>query len=212
MRPRSEAWQVGPMPNSSPQTTRVALEQARAELETILRADAHWRALGQATQADRAANRAAHERALAGNAVYRAWVLLVRAIGELQAAGTEEDPGPTPRAPARRPKVELRQVLERIRDETPLEGSGPKPAAAAHEGSAVRRAAPAGARADIDIEEAAVSFIVREPAAPAPQPAPPLAPPATQAVGPQAGASDAAADRGEEDDSGEAEVTIVPRR
>ena len=72
------------------------LEQARAQLETVLRADAHWRGLGQATLP---ANRAAHERALAGNPVYRAWELLGRAIGEMQARSVPGSDGAGPDAP-----------------------------------------------------------------------------------------------------------------
>jgi hypothetical protein len=196
------------------------LEQARVQLETVLRADAHWRGLGRATLP---ANRAAHERALAGNPVYRAWDLLGRVIGEMQAARVP-DPGgagpltPPPRAPTRRPGVELRHVLERIRDDTPLESGEPgaRATAAAGDGAGASPARPAIASmiapTDIDIEEATVSFIVREPVAPAPQLAPPAASPAAQAVGPHAaGASDTATDPGEEEDT-ETEVRIVPRR
>jgi hypothetical protein len=199
--------------------TIATLEQARAQLETVLRAETHWRALGQATLP---ANRAAHERALAGNPVFQAWKLLVRAIGEMQALsasrsardGSGHDAAPQ-QAPGRRPRVELRHVLERIRGETTFDSDAPRPdalaaaAPPAADGQSGSRVARVIAPPDIDIEEADVSFVFREPAAPALEPAPPPEQ-VVAAQGAGADASGAASDATEE--VAETEVTIVPRR
>jgi hypothetical protein len=208
--------------------TIATLEQARTELESALRADPHWRALGRATLP---ANRAAHERALADNPVHQAWKLVVRAIGEMRALsaagggagrdGAAPEAAP-PQAPGLRTRVELRHVLERIRGEAALDGGEPPaagPAAtelAAADGPRAAPATRATAAVDIDIEEATVSFVVLEPAAPGPQPAPPAEPAVEpqrvgDGVGVAAAASGAAPASGEEGGS-ETEVKIVSRR
>jgi hypothetical protein len=209
------------MTDYRPPNAIAALEQARAKLEIVLRANAQWRALGQATLP---ANRVALERALADNPLYDAWKLLGQALGELQAGralGTEKSregavPATAPPPQARRARVELRDVLERIRVEAPVDRAEPR-AAATDGAPGEPRAAPAVAPADIEIEEATVSFVVRAPARPGPQSAP--AP--EQAVEPAgsqegtregAGASGASAACGDDGDGAETEVTIVPRR
>jgi hypothetical protein len=209
------------MSDDRPLETLATLGQARAQLEIVLRAETHWRALGLATLP---ANRAAHERALAGNPVYQAWKLLVQAIGEMQTStatstaagrGGAWPDGAPQQAPGRWPRIELRHVLERIRGETAFDSGGPgpdAPAAAAPSAAAGKSASPVArviTPPDLDIEEADVSFVVREPAAPALEPATP----AEQAVAPLRAPPDAsgtAADVSEE--ATETEVTIVPRR
>jgi hypothetical protein len=223
------------MTDYRPPNAIATLEQACAQLEIALRSNAHWRALGQATLP---ANRAAHERALADNPVYHAWKLLGQALAELQAGGatgwairtdseiaattdmSREGTAPAAVPPqAKPPRVELRHVLERIRvgfdNAEPAAGS----AAAADHGPAAPPAAPAIAPADIEIDEAAVSFVVREPAQPAPQPAPAAeAGPAVEARGLQvetqeeADAPATTTDTSADDDDTETEVRIVPRR
>jgi len=100
-------------------------------------------------QATLPANRAALERALAGNPVYRAWELLGCAIGEMQAGDAVggDDAAPyaaPPQAPARRSRVELRDVLERIRGGGPFDTAEPLAAAAATADDDPGAAAPAG--------------------------------------------------------------------
>jgi hypothetical protein len=220
-----------------PPNAIAALEQARAQLEIALGASAHWRALGHATLP---ANRAAHERALADNPVYHAWKLLGQALGELQPGSTMgwamqtdmqtdmgTDMGRGHIAPAagppqvRRRRVELRHVLDRIRVEAPFDSAEPGAgaAAAADHGPDAPLAAPAIAPGDIEIEEAAVSFVVREPVQPASQAAPAaesaVEPWGTQEEGREAaGASGPAPGSGDDGDGEdtETEVRIVPRR
>ncbi len=218
------------MTDHRPPNAIAALEQARAQLEIALGPNAHWRALGRATLP---ANRAAHERALADNPVYHAWKLLGQALAELQAWGAmgwalrtdmgpgaaadmgHEDAAPAavpPQAP--RPRVELRQVLERIRVEAPVASAGPAAgaAAAADHGPGEPPAAPAIAPADIEIEEAAVSFVVREPARPIAQAAPAAEPPVDPGGTLEgAGASGAITPSNDDEDDTETEVRIVPR-
>jgi hypothetical protein len=166
--------------------------------------------------------------------VYHAWKLLRQALEELQAGGAMgramaadmgtslDRQGAAPAAvppQASRPRVELRHVLERIRVEAPIDGAEPPAGAgaAADHGAGAPPAAPAIAPADIEIEEAAVSFVVREPAQPAPQAAP-AAEPAVESRGndeePQEGADASAGATASSDgeDGAETEVTIVPRR
>jgi hypothetical protein len=168
------------MSDDIPADALAALKQARAQLEIMLGENAHWRQLGRATLP---ANRAALERALTGNPVFHAWELLVRVIGEMEAPGVtrDADNGADPRqsalqvpkvptaipgkAPAGRQRVELRQVLERIRSDSPFDTAEAATAAGvpdADPGQGAPR--PALAPVDIEIEEATVSFIVREPA------------------------------------------------
>jgi hypothetical protein len=217
------------MTDHRPPNAIAALEQARAQLEIALGPNAHWRALGQATLP---ANRAAHERALADNSVYHAWKLLGQALAELQAGGKlgramrtdmradmgHEDTAPAAEPQQAWPRVELRQVLERIRVEAPFDSAGPAAGAAtaADHGPGAPPAAPAFAPADIEIEEAAVSFVVREA-----QPAPQAAPAAERAVEPRgiqggtqegADASARATDSSDDEDDTETEVRFVPRR
>jgi hypothetical protein len=218
------------MNDRAPLDAMAALEEARAQLETALRPDAHWRALGQATLP---ANRAAHERALADKPVYHAWKLLGRAIEQLRAedalgardamarvpAGQEgAAPGAEP-PQARQPRLGLREVLDRIRVEAPLDSRDPRAGAVADDGLSVPSAAPTIAPADIDIEEAAVSFVVHETAAraveAAPSPSKHVAEPEGARMDAREGGDEAdpsATDRSEDEDGTEAEVTIVPRR
>jgi hypothetical protein len=200
-----------------------ALERARAELERALAGDPHWRAL---REAGAETGRAAHEQALAGNPVYRCWEQLNGAIEALRRgarsgarAGAQAGP-----APARR-RIALRDILEHIRGDPALEeagahaaasepwrtepartaASGAEPASAPGPGEP---ATPAEGRADgvpVEPEEATVSFVIREPARPAPAAGesgvpsgPEPAPPETAEPEPDLGA--------------EAEVVIVPRR
>jgi hypothetical protein len=223
------------MNDRAPLDAMAALEEARAQLETVLRPDAHWRALGQATLP---ANRAAHERALAGKPVYHAWKLLGRAIEQLRAegalgaqgaqgpqgamAGVPQGDGSTPGAgspQARQPRLGLREVLERIRVEAPLDSRGPPGGAVADDGLSVPPAAPNIAPAHIDIEEAAVSFVVHETATPAVEDAPPPSghmAEAEEGARKKAreggnGADPPATDGSGDEDGTEAEVTMVPR-
>ena len=196
------------------------LEEARSQLETALQLDAHWRALAQASLP---ANRAAHERALADKPVYHAWKLLGRAIGHLRAAQDADSAAPSARSPtARQPRGGLREVLERVRFEPPPDTGEPQAGAtaAAEDGPSLLRARPAVAPEDI--EEAAVSFVVREPAADALEVAPPPATSAAELRGTEAtpgetrGGSGHEVDAsesadGDDEDIAEAEVRIVKR-
>jgi len=62
-----------------------ALEQARAQIEIALSANEDWLAFRQA-----GSSRLLHERALAGNPLYRSWDLLNEAIQELHAKGAQQ--------------------------------------------------------------------------------------------------------------------------
>jgi hypothetical protein len=208
-------------------TAMAALEQAQEKLELALRPNAHWRALAQATLP---AHRAALERALADNPVFHAWTLLGQAIAALRAeAGADQATAAASAEPlqksARPPRIELRQVLERIRSETPFDTAEPPThaTAAAEDGPTAQRAAPQtgpGAAptitpADIEIEEATVTFIVRQPATPPSPEKPAIAAQTLEAsrLGTSAGSKappEAPAD--DNDDDTETEVTIVPRR
>jgi hypothetical protein len=193
-----------------------ALEQARAQLELALEADADWRALREAATP---ASRAAFRLGLANNPVYRAWDLLGRVIEEMRTERVVRRDGAAPgvgrpKTGEERPRVELRHVLERIRSDAGLEGGKLLTA------SLDRAAVPAPANPDEqpqnpsaagpaipppDIEEATVSFVIREPGPLAPPQATPGAPPGAE---PPAAIPTTEA----EDDVGdEAEVVIVSR-
>jgi hypothetical protein len=220
MRARREGWQMN---DRRPLNAMAALEQAQAQLELALRPDAHWRALARATLP---AHRAALERALADNPVFQAWKLLGQAIAAVRGEGAADQAAAAtgavpPQGPTRPPRIELRQVLERIRSETPFDTAEPTEGAVAatEDGPAALqaepRAAPTITPADIEIEEATVTFIVREPAT-VPSPVEPaVAPKSLQAsrLETSAGAdAPPGAPAGDDDDDTEAEVTIVPRR
>jgi hypothetical protein len=192
---------------------RHTLGQARAQLEVVLRENAHWRGLSRASQP---ANRAALERALASNPVFRAWELLGRAIGEMQAlpaSDAADGAGPLSalrpaltEAQVRHQRLDLRQVLERIRGDSPRDTAEvPVRAAAALDDEPGRAPAgrPALAPADIEIEEATVSFIIREPVRPAASAEDLQVPP------PAATAADAPGAEPGDRDGTEVEVTIV---
>jgi hypothetical protein len=198
-----------------------ALDRARAELESALEADAHWRALRRADET----GRTVHERALAENPVYRCWQQLNGAIEEQRRrgqSGTQAGP-----APARR-RIALREILERIRSDPALQDARPQAAASEPERPEPARPAASGAelastpgpgglatpaegRADsvpmeVEPEEATVSFVIREPARAAPaagrsgEPSGPKEPAPLETAEP------------EPDLGVEAEVIIVPRR
>jgi hypothetical protein len=218
-----------PMTDSRLMNTLAAIEQAQAQLEIALRGDAHWLALRQATQP---AHRAALERALADNPVFHAWRLLGGALAEVQAGRGLAQSAALPdtardtalaQAPKQRPRVELRQVLEHIRGDSTFDRAEvPSRATAApattDENADRPKAAPTIAPADIEIEEAAVSFVVHKMAAPSPRPTPAADRSAAVKAGP--GVADSqpapiavvAPDRHEDNDGSETEVTIVPRR
>jgi hypothetical protein len=208
------------MQDRRPLTALAALEQAQVQLELVLRPDAHWRALAQATLP---AHRAALERALADNPVFHAWSLLGQAIAALRAESVESQAATAgaaapPQIPARPPRIELRQVLQRIRVETPFHGAELPAGAttvAQDDGSAPPAAPLAIAPGDIEIEEAAVSFIVREPASGQAPEQPAVATRGLEASRPDAPAAPEAppgAPTGDNEDDTETEVTIVPRR
>jgi hypothetical protein len=196
-----------------------ALERARTELESVLAADARWRAL---EEAGAEASRPAHEEALAENPVYRCWQQLNGAIEELRRkiqSGAHAGP-----APLRR-RIALRDILEAIRGDPALQDAGARAAASEPAGTEPAQTAgsgvepmstprpdgpatPAEARAD-DVpepEEATVSFVIREAARPAPavgqsgEPSGPKEPVPPETAEPEA------------DLGVEAEVTIVSRR
>lgn len=209
------------------QKAGAALEGAIAQLEIALSADPDWRAVCAGAAP---ARRAVHERALAGNPVYRAWELLGRAADAMRSDGTVRHDGEASvaapaEAGAERPRVALRHVLKRIRqdaaaDEAPLPAPDRAAAAPVSRGgprqnqagvpdddSTIHPVPPAISAPDFDIGEATVSFVVREPAAPAPH-STPLAP-----AGPAAERRPSSAAADAEDDGGtEAEVVIVARR
>jgi hypothetical protein len=208
------------MSDDRPADALATIKQARAQLELNLGENPHWRDLARATLP---ANRAALERALAGNAVFHAWELLVRLIGDMEAASATAPAQALTEPPARQPRVELRQVLERIRAEPPVDTIAAPAGAAASPGADAGSAqsAPASRRreplADIDIEEATVSFIVREPLrrdVHTTQREAPARMPVAEAPDPQAtprpAAHDAATTCDDADDA-EVEVTIVRR-
>lgn len=197
-----------------------ALERAAAQLEIALRADEDWRALRLATSRT---SRVAHERALSGNPVYRAWDLLSHALMEMHAAGDGSEP-----TARRSTRVELRDVLEHIRQDAAL--GGHKAAAVACDRGRTEPAAtgrpglPSGTGDDapclppaarptiaLDEEEATVSFVIREPglsgrADPAPAERDPgQAQPPSEAAG-----LDATIDP-QDDQGAEVQVVIVPR-
>jgi hypothetical protein len=208
------------MKDHRPLNAMAVLEQALAKLEIALRPDAHWRALAQATLP---AHRAALERALADNPVFHAWKLLGQAIEAVRADGSARHAAPAagsapPQAPTRPPRVELRQVLERIRSDTPFDTAEPptNAAAASEGGPAAPQVAPTIAPADIEIEEATVTFVVRGPAAAASPAEPAVAPQSLETSRletsrPEASAG-SLAPASDDDDDTETEVTIVPRR
>lgn len=65
-----------------------ALEQARAQIEIALEADWDWAAF---RQAEAGPDRLLHERALAGNPLFKSWLLLEQAIGDLKAKAAQRD-------------------------------------------------------------------------------------------------------------------------
>ena len=197
-----------------------ALERARAELESALAVDVHWRAL-RAAGAE--TGRAAHEQALAENPVYRCWQQLNGAIEELRRktqAGAQSG-----LAPLRR-RIALRDILEHIRGDPALQDAGAHAAASEPERTERARTAASGAEAvstpgpgglaapaagragnvPPEAEEATVSFVIREAARPAP-----VAGQSGEPSGPKEPAPPEAAEP-EPDLGVEAEVIIVPRR
>jgi hypothetical protein len=201
-----------------------ALERARAELEGALAADPRWRAL---RGAGAETSRAAHAQALAGNPVYRCWQQLSGAIEELRrqaqaGANAGAQAGP---APARR-RIALRDILAHIRSDPALEDARPQAAASEPEPTEPARTAasiggpastpgprgpatPAEGPADsvpMESEEATVSFVIREPARPAP-----VAGMSGEPSGPKEPSPPETAEP-ESDLGVEAEVVIVPRR
>jgi hypothetical protein len=197
-----------------------ALERARAELESALGADRHWRALQGA-----GASRAAHEQALAENPVFRCWQQLNGAIDELRRRGQSgAQAGP---ASARR-RIALRDILERIRSDPALQDAGPQAAASESERrhpartaasdaeppaarGPGRHPAPGEGRADsapveAEPEEATVSFVIREAARRGPAPGQ-----SGESSGPKEPAPPETTEP-EADLGVEAEVIIVPRR
>jgi hypothetical protein len=111
-----------------------ALERARAEIETALAGDADWLALRRAAPGS---SPLAQELAFAANPLYRSWMHLNEAIGDLQAALPAERRSvaePVP-APAQRPivraearSIELHHVLRHIRDSAAQTGDRAAPA------------------------------------------------------------------------------------
>lgn len=181
-----------------------ALERARAELECALPVDAPWQALREADGVDRAGC----EAALARNPVYRCWAQLNEAIGHLRQQAHAAPPG--------RRRVSLREVIEHIRIGPAL----PQPAAPRSEAAGTQTgaasaprsnpglpaAAPVadGGHAPPEPEEAAVSFVIREPAPP------PLA--ARDRTEAAAAKKPIPPEPPEPNPGTEAEVVIVPRR
>lgn len=195
-----------------------ALERARAELERDLSAEERWRGHGEggAPPGDRE-----RERALADSPVYRCWEQLNAAIEELRNAQA----GPA----IARHRISLREVLERIRADAGLTEAEPQPPVS----DGVPPARPAGMEAaqappsapstesrlgvppakstvtmppemEPEMEEATVSFVIREPVRGAP---------AASHVGEAALIpEEPPAEEPEPDPGAEAEVTIVRRR
>ena len=206
------------------------LERTRAELEGVLARHSDWRVLRRTTSA---ATRATLERALQDDAVYRAWRLLDQVIAEMR-AGTAAHAtvglAPPDETQDNRHRVSLRDVLESIRVEgagafdddpvTPLVATPETAAVVATTEPGSAQAPTAGLAhgsrplAADDLEEATVSFVVRElepgvgtaaepgPASGAPRRGAAPSPPPAQA---RRDGADTVADH-------EAEVTIVPRR
>ena len=204
------------MNDDRPADALATLKQARAQLEIVLGENVHWRGLGRATLP---ANRAALERALAGNAVFHAWELLVQVIGDMEADNAAALAQAPTEASARRPRVELRQVLERIRAEPPIDtfaapaGAAAAPDADAGNAQSVSALARREPLADIEIEEATVSFIIREPLrrdVPTTQREAPAQAPVAETPEPQAAPRPAAHDAATTcDDAGDTEVEIT---
>jgi hypothetical protein len=194
----------------------VALEEARAQLEIALRDNARWRALRRAIFP---ASRAPLERALAADPVYRAWSLIDAAIADARAlppaTGAAAVAGPAPAGTEAEPlRVELSHILSHIRSEAALRGGAPRALAARDAAAAPAAIAPvevAPAPMLPDVEEATVSFVIREPGRPSQPPPHAEARPssAPTPAGAHAGA-DPAGGLAQEDDA-EAEVVIVTR-
>lgn len=199
-----------------------ALEDARAQIETVLAGNADWLALNRAA----GSSRLAHEMAFAASPLYRSWKLLNEAIGDLQAKEAQQapaEPRPTEdeppaaslvRAPAGagagthdppRPvavldprSIDLHHVLQYIRDTAarrddraapanePPGGAPASAATASHDADGRGAAAPAGQEDDTspdaagampdwenggdlapELEEATVTFVIREDVPPA---------------------------------------------
>jgi hypothetical protein len=193
-----------------------ALERARAELERDLSADERWRGQGEGGAPPGHRER---DRALAESPVYRCWEQLNAAIEELRAVQA----GP---APARH-RVSLREVLERIRADAGLaeaepqasvsdgvrqtkparmEPAGTAPSAPSTESGLGRPPAKSAAimppEMEPEMEEATVSFVIREPV---------RAAPAASQIG-EAASIPEEPPAEEPDPGAEAEVTIVRRR
>jgi hypothetical protein len=192
-----------------------ALERARAELERDLSAEERWRGDGEGGAPPGHRER---ERAPADSPVYRCWEQLNAAIEELRKAQA----GPA----TARHRISLREVLERIRaDAGPSEAEPPPPVS-----DGVPQTKPAGMEAaqapssapstesrlgvppaqstatmpeiEPEMEEATVSFVIREPV---------RAAPAASDVGEAAVVPEEPPAK-EPDPGAEAEVTIVRRR
>ncbi len=173
-----------------PQDVLDVLRQARARLQTLLEVDEHWRALTRgptpAGDPDAAARRARDmrlEMALATNAAYRAWRHVGEAIAVLSSEKSEKEaPAPVPSAGAapgdaselpphiadllrRRAAEEARLAGTRRAPQRPPE----LPASAPRNAPAAQQTAPQGAAGEDQLptvaEEAAVTFVAREPVA-----------------------------------------------
>jgi hypothetical protein len=170
-----------------------ALERARAELESVLKVG---------DDAD------AHGQERAGNPVYQCWERLNLAIEELR------------RSPPATRRVELRHILAQIRSEAagkatpqPAEADRPTPPAQGDAaplsplGDDASDAPPAGfGIPTVDLEEASVTFVVRERARAARASDSPAAHPPPAAPGPDE------PDDPHDDAGAEARVTIIKRK
>lgn len=128
-----------------------ALEQARAQIETVLAGNADWPALNR----DAAVSGLEHELAFAADPLYRCWKLLGEAIGDLKAKAVQQGPAePRPAEDERRAagvvrgpagpgagahdaqrlvavpdprSIDLHHVLQYIRDTAARRGDGAAP-------------------------------------------------------------------------------------
>ena len=152
------------------------LEEARARLEATLATDENWRALmrGPATPDENAAARRARdtrlEMALADNGVYCAW----RHVGEAIAAlrGHEADAGASRRSPQSELPREIAELIRRRAAEEEQSASYEQrekpsavPATTPSPTPPVGREVAAGVARQPLRQEAAVTFVAREPAA-----------------------------------------------
>jgi hypothetical protein len=166
------------------------LEAARAELETALSRNPHWRAL--AADADRA-TRERCERELGDDPVYRSWRAVNAAIESLRSANGAITPRGKDAAdqatPGRRRDIELADILQAIRMDASARDSERPSAIAADEVQEAPDAPDAAANAEPAKPPAALPAQAEMPAngaAPDAEPTSPAAPDTGAAVPPRA--------------------------